>query len=481
MLADELRKSILQASVEGRLVQQNEKDEPANILINRILGDKFTPIDKSEQPYELPINWIWVRLMDIIIDKPKNGYSPTAVEYTTKIRNLTLTATTSGIFNDTAFKYVDIDIDDDSLYWLKHNDLLIQRSNSREYVGTSCIYSGEDNAYIYPDLIMRMRVNPLISLEYVDFVLKSPFIRQYYQKNASGTSKSMPKINQNTVCNTLIPLPPVEEQCRIVDKLKTVLFKINEFNEIERQLNLIKTKFPNDLKKAILQYSMQGRLTERHSMDSYVGTLIDEIKQERKRLIKKRLIKSEKIEPITEEELVYDIPNEWGCIRLGECASIYTGNSIPVSVKAQKYSNLKEGYNYIGTKDVGFDHDINYDNGVKIPFNEPNFKYAYPNTTLLCIEGGSAGKKIAILDRQVCFGNKLCAFMPIVINPKFLYYFLQSPQFTTVFTDKITGIIGGVSQGKLKNICIPIPSLEEQQRIVQRLDELLPVCEDLNI
>ena len=94
---------------------------------------------------------------------------------------------------------------------------------------------------------------------------------------------------------------------------------------------------------------------------------------------------------------------------------------------------LDSGYNYIGTKDVGFDHSINYTNGVKIPYNQGNFRIAHINTPLLCIEGGSAGRKIGVLTEDVCFGNKLCAFEPIGINPKYLYYYLHNPIFTQIF------------------------------------------------
>ena len=77
---------------------------------------------------------------------------------------------------------------------------------------------------------------------------------------------------------------------------------------------------------------------------------------------------------------------------------------------------MKDGYDYIGTKDVGFDQKIDYNNGVRIPFDEPKFKYAEAGTPLLCIEGGSAGRKIGLLDRKVCFGNKLCAFTPLTLT-----------------------------------------------------------------
>ena len=114
------------------------------------------------------------------------------------------------------------------------------------------------------------------------------------------------------------------------------------------------------------------------------------------------------------------MPNKWAFCRLISVANIYTGNSINERIKETKYVGLSSGYNYIGTKDVGFNRNINYNNGVKIPFANETFKIAREGTTLLCIEGGSAGRKIGILKEDVCFGNKLSAFEAIEINRKYL-------------------------------------------------------------
>ena len=246
----ELKKSILQMAVQGKLIPQDPSDEPASVLLERIHAEKQRLIaegkikrDKHESvifrrdnshyekhgdeeiciddqlPFEIPESWIWVRLITLIEEKPSNGYSPKGVAYPTNVKNLTLTATTSGSFKPDAYKYVDVEIPDDSKYWLKHNDILIQRSNSRELVGTACLYTGKDNEYIYPDLMMRIRAMNSIDINYIDLVLKAPFVRQYYTSSASGTSDSMPKINQSIVSSTLIPLPPVAEQKRICERV----------------------------------------------------------------------------------------------------------------------------------------------------------------------------------------------------------------------------------------------------------------------
>ena len=176
------------------------------------------------------------------------------------------------------------------------------------------------------------------------------------------------------------------------------------------------------------------------------------------------------------EEAPFDVPANWKWQCLGKCCEMYTGNSIAESEKKLKYEGLKEGFDYIGTKDVSFEHVIDYDNGVRIPF-ENDFRRAYSGSILMCIEGGSAGRKIAILDREVCFGNKLCMFKAETVLNTYLYYYLQSNEFKDSFFGNITGIIGGVSIKKLKEIIIPIPPMVEQERIVSKIEELLPLID----
>ena len=223
--------------------------------------------------------------------------------------------------------------------------------------------------------------------------------------------------------------------------------------------------FAQDLRASVLQTAMQGKLTEQLETDTPVSELLADISTKTKKKI-----------TLLEDD---DLPINWGSVKITDVVALYTGNSISESVKTAKYCGLKEGYDYIGTKDVNFDHTICYNNGVKIPFNEPNFRYAEKDATLLCIEGGSAGRKIAILDKKVCFGNKLCAFHPIDIESKFLYFFLQSPQFLGVFANNISGIIGGVSINKIKQMTLPLPPLEEQKRIVQRIEEIMIRIDEL--
>ena len=173
------------------------------------------------------------------------------------------------------------------------------------------------------------------------------------------------------------------------------------------------------------------------------------------------------------DEQPYKIPNNWVWTRLGEIYNLFTGNSIPESEKTTKYINLSNGYKYIATKDISYDGEINYENGVIIPYNEEKFKVAKANSSLLCIEGGSAGRKVGIVDRDVCFVNKLCCFKSNSnLESKIIYYYIKSENFLSLFRENMNGLIGGVNLNNLKKIEFPLAPLNEQKRIVEKLDFL---------
>ena len=163
----------------------------------------------------------------------------------------------------------------------------------------------------------------------------------------------------------------------------------------------------------------------------------------------------------------------WEIKKLSEIGKVFNGNSINEKVKKEKYTGLDDGLPFIATKDVSFDSEIDYENGVRIPLNEINqFKIAPSNTPLICAEGGSAGRKIGFTNQDVCFGNKLFALVPNKnADSKYVYYYYFTSSFQKHFSTEMAGIIGGVSMNKFKDIEIPLPPLPEQQRIVSILDE----------
>ncbi|PKN99566.1 MAG: hypothetical protein CVU42_07585 [Chloroflexi bacterium HGW-Chloroflexi-4] len=169
----------------------------------------------------------------------------------------------------------------------------------------------------------------------------------------------------------------------------------------------------------------------------------------------------------------------WEKKKINDIASIYSGNSINEEEKKEKYLKINGGLPYIATKDISFDGVINYDNGVRIPIDYiKNFKVAPANATLICAEGGSAGKKIGFNTNEVCFVNKLFAIIPNnKIEGKFIYYWAQSPDFRKQFIAHLSGLIGGVSLNKFRDIEIVLPSYQEQLRIVNILDEAFAAIE----
>ncbi len=204
-----LRELILDLAVRGKLEPQDPGDDPARNLLTaiteerngyirqkqlKITGEVIVP-DESELP-PLPDGWEYCHLQHITTFGPRNGYSPKAVEYSTPVRSITLTAVTSGRFNGAYYKYIDEEIDVDSHLWLKPGDLLIQRSNTLAYVGSAAVYDQNPSLFIYPDLIMRIRVSNRINVKYIHLVISSKASKDYFQKNASGTSGTMPKIKK---------------------------------------------------------------------------------------------------------------------------------------------------------------------------------------------------------------------------------------------------------------------------------------------
>ena len=169
-------------------------------------------------------------------------------------------------------------------------------------------------------------------------------------------------------------------------------------------------------------------------------------------------------------EWIGKIPIEWTICRFKNIANIYNGNSIKDEDK-EKYEDANDAIPYIATKDVDVTFQtIAYDNGMYVKKDDTGFKRAPKNSTLLCIEGGSAGKKIAFTNQDVCFINKLCCFYSESICNKFLFYYMLSPAFAVEFKNHLSGLIGGVSISEIKDFSIVLPKNEEQQKIASFLD-----------
>ena len=252
----QLRQNILQDAIEGKLtadwrkqnpVQKGNPDYDAEALFEQIQKERnsakkhkgLSLITEKEKSFEIPDGWKWVRLGEIIKEPPRNGYSPKAVDFETSIKTLKLGAVTYGVFDPNEYKYINEEIPKDAYCWLQNGDFLIERSNSIEYVGICAIYTGKDNEFMYPDLLMRFRTQDVLSKQYIHTALISPFNRSYFMSKAKGAQKTMPKINQECVVNTMIPLPPLKEQEEIVSTVETLLAKVTTLeNQIQDRQSL---------------------------------------------------------------------------------------------------------------------------------------------------------------------------------------------------------------------------------------------------
>ena len=491
-ICDALRKAVLQAAIQGRLTQQLPEDGNAEDLYKAIQTEKqklikegkikkekpLPEITEDDIPFDIPENWKWVRLSELLIMQPSNGFSPKSITKETPYKKLTLTATTSGKFND-SWNYVDITDNQARKYYLKNNDLLIQRSNSREFVGTVCIYPGPDDVYIYPDLMMRMKSVDDVNLLYLYTALRAPTTKVYYSEKASGTSESMPKINQEIVKMTLVPLPPLAEQKRIVACIDNLMKKIDEMEMTEKDIKALHNAFPEDMKASLLQAAIQGKLTEQLASDGDAETLYQDIQKEKQRLIKEGRIKKEKPLPeITEDDIPFDIPENWVWVRLGEIGSLIRGSGI------KKDETTKDGKPCVRYGEIYTSYWLQFDKA-KTRTSEDVFskckqiKYGDLIFTLTGENKPDIAKTIAYLGNDnVAVGGDLAIWSNHCCNPKYLSYFMYSDYAIGQKVEVATGdIIVHVSCDKVGKFLLPLPPLAEQKRIVEKLDKLFPLCD----
>ena len=319
---------------------------------------------------------------------------------------------------------------------------------------------------------------------------KQSFIEQ-------GEGGAQPNISRIKLVNYLFPLPPLKEQQRIVEKIEELIPHIEHYGKAQAELDLLNKNIKEQLKKSVLQYAIEGKLVPQDETEGTAEELLLQIQKEKLKLYEENKLKKKDLEHsiifkgednkyyekigknviCIDEEIPFEIPNGWVWARMGQIADLYTGNSINEQEKKAQYMNT-EGVPYIGTKDIGFDGKVLYQNGVAIPKKHLSlFKKAYSNSILICIEGGSAGRKITLIDKTVCFGNKLCCITSYYGKIRYLFYYLQSPMFFEIFNQNKNGIIGGVSVNNLKNLIVPLPPLAEQLRIVESIDAIFRCIE----
>ena len=519
MTAEDLRKAILQQAIQGKLVPQDPNDEPASVLLERIREEKARLVkekkikkDKNESiiyrgednshyekfadgtikcideeiPFEIPNSWNWERWGNLS-QSIQYGYNAPAINEG-DIRMVRISDIQNGEVLWETVPFCNIDENEISTYLLHKNDILFARTGGT--VGKSFLVKETPYPAIYAGYLIRTRYSDMLSAKYMKYFMESNL---YWVQLKDGTiATAQPNCNGKTLGKMILPLPPLSEQNRIVSRIEELMVVIDKLEQSKIELDKLESELQPQLKKSILQYAIQGNLVAQNPEDEPAGELLKRINEEKEQLIKDGKIKRDKntsiifkgddnkyyeklgksINDIT-DDLPFEIPNSWQWCRLSNIANLYTGNSINETEKKALYTDVV-GTEYIATKDVWFDNSIDYKNGIAIPDKYiDDFRIAPANSVLMCIEGGSAGRKIGILSQDVCFGNKLCCFSPYADISEFIFYYLQSPLFFEIFTSNKNGIIGGVSVNNLKQLFIPLPPYEEIKRIIKKIKQIL--------
>ena len=503
MNGKQLKNSILQWAIQGKLVPQDPNDEPASVLLERIRVEKAKFVkekkikkDKNESiiyrgddnsyyekflatgevkciddeiPFEIPQGWEWCRLKHMCSMQAGKNISASEIYDEKSVLHPYRCVGGNGLRGFT------------NTFNAEGHFAIIGRQGA--LCGCLNMESGKFYATEHAVVVNGFGIIPSLFIYYFFTALN---LNQY------ATATAQPGLAVSNIVEVFIPLPPLPEQLRIVSKIEKLLPLVKTYEQAQNGLNELNASLNEQLRKSILQEAIQGKLVPQIAEEGTAEKLLTEISEEKERLIKEGKLKKsaltdsiifkgddnkyyeqvgKKCLDIT-EQIPFETPKNWVWTRLSHIANIYTGNSISETEKKSKFTDVIGRY-YIGTKDVDFNNRIIYDNGIAIPKQyEPDFRLAPNNSILMCIEGGSAGRKIAILNQDVCFGNKLCCFSPFVGIGKYMYYYLQSPSFFELFNLNKTGIIGGVSIAKVKEILIPLPPIKEQQRIVAQIEKL---------
>ena len=508
-----LKQKILDLAIRGKLVPQDPNDEPASVLLEKIKKEKQELIkqgkikkDKNESiifvgddkqhyekfangtiknieeiPFEIPENWCWCRLKDLVevcssrrilqSDWKNFGIPFYRAREIVKLSN-------SGFVNNDLYidksKYYDI-VKNSSSTIPNAGDIMISAVGT---IGKSYIVKNEDVFYYKDASVLCLKKFSNQNSKFLKIILDSSFLQRQMIKKSNGTTVDTITIDSSKYY--LLCVPPLAEQQRIATKIEELFAQVDKIEEEKQSL----LKLIDKTKGKVLDLAMKGKLVEQDPNDDPASVLLEKIFEEKQKLAKEgkiKLSKDELLPPKISDDNDYykDLPNNWKLTLLKTICEISTGNSINAHIKSEKYTKNTKGLPYIGTKDISYSNRIDYNNGIIIPFNEiNNFRVAKSGSTLLCIEGGSCGRKFGLTNQNVCYGNKLCAFKSKIFD-KFLYYYIQSNQFLNIFKSKLTGIIGGVNIYKIKEIYIPVPPINEQKRIVVKIENIFTKLEEI--
>lgn len=494
MTPEQLKASILQYAIQGKLVEQRPEEGTGEELYQQIQAEKqrlikegkikkekpLPEIAENEIPFDIPESWKWVYLDDIVVKPIKRGKSPT---YTLQSNILVFAQKCN-----TKAGYIDLSLsqflDESKLSkypdeeFMQDCDIVIN-STGNGTLGRVGIYRNADKPEHYllvPDShVTIIRANKKINAKYVFFALK--YYQPFLEKLGTG-STNQTELSASVIRSLAFPLPPLAEQNRIVAKIEELLPYIDRYAAAYEKLEQFNAKFPEDMKKSILQYAIQGKLVEQRPEDGTGEELYRQIQQEKQRLIKEGKIRKEKPLPeIAEAEIPFDIPESWKWVRLSEIISVL-GDGIhgtPTFDERGDYffingNNLAEGRIVFkeDTKKVSLDEYEKH----KKPLDE--------NTILISING-TIGNYAFYAGEPIILGKSACYFSVLTgMDKDYIRYLINTKFFMNYAVKEATKTtIKNVSLKAMRMLPVPLPPLAEQKRIVAKLEEILPLCERL--
>ncbi len=493
MTAQDLKNAILQLAVQGKLVPQDPNDEPASELLKRIIAEKErlikeglvsidkkhtpSPIAEDDIPYDIPDTWCWVKFADIV----------------TFFSGKTPERHTAEYWNNGEFTWV-------SIADMVADGITVETKEKITKTALSDCFSGKMSPAGTMIMSFKLTIGK-ISVLGVDAVhneaiisifpfLDDATLKDYLFKVLpmvanGGDSKNAIKgktLNATSLSNLMIPLPPLAEQQSIVAKIEELMPLVEEYGKAEERLTALNAEFPDKLRKSILQQAIQGKLTERDPTDEPASELLKRIRAERQQMQKdKEAKKSQATETIDEDELTFDLPENWSWAKLGWLCQKVGAGSTPTG-GAVVY--VPHGIIFLREQNV-HDDGLHLEGVAFIDEKTNNQKagsIVQAQDILMNITGGSIGRNALVPDDfDIANVNQHVLIIRLVEKPlrHYLHLCLCAPFVLNQMFSKQIGDKPGLSATKVENFVIPLPPLAEQQRIVDRVNKLLAVCDEL--
>ena len=476
-ICDDLRQAVLQAAIQGKLTTQRPEDGDARELLKQIqksfvLKQSKIEINTSAMDFNIPDNWAFVELNQLYEFVDYRGKTPN--KSANGIPLVTASNIKKGFMDYTRKEYISEDEYNSRLSRgvTELGDILF---TTEAPMGNIAICELKKCSCGQRVITFKQQVKNTLSNKFFMYSLLSNAFENQLKNNATGTTAK--GIKAEKLKHFLVPLPPLAEQHRIVAKVEKLMAEIDELEKVENELHALKTAFPGDMKAALLQAAMQGKLTTQRKEDGDARDLLKQIAKEKAQLIKEKKIKKEKPLPeITEDEIPFDVPENWVWCRLANLGLTLTGNT-PSTTNAKYYGGDTP---FIGPADITYSKGISYNTSKKLTkTGEQNSRVVSNGTILQVCIGGSIGK-CAIIDRKVAFNQQINSISPLVTNSIYLLNVISSRFFLLQMNESSTGTATPIiNRGLWERLLIPLPPLAEQHRIVAKLEKLLPLCDGL--